>query len=232
MRNKTIIAIVTARGGSKGLPRKNIRQFCGLPLIAWTIRAALECSSIARCIVSTEDAEIKRISLSFGAEVVDRPKKLAGDAVSSFDVVKNVLISLYGKTQFPDYFILLQPTSPLRTAKHLAECIGQFDNRKYQSAISVTPSEHHPYKALKVDKNCLQPLFAKELLNLPRQLLPSAFRQNGAIYLEPTERFLREETFFVPPVMPYLMSASCSVDIDTAMDFHIAERLFCDGKNN
>lgn len=220
----SIIAIITARGGSKGLPRKNIRELAGKPLIAYSIQAALECPHIDRCIVSTEDSEIKRISINCGAEVIDRPTELAQDSSTSQAVVKHVLETVrYQNSTLPDYFVLLQPTSPLRNAGHLTECIEMFMGSQYRSAISVTEAGHHPFKMLTFKDDKLIPLFGREYLDMPRQLLPEVFRQNGAIYLMSSEVFLKEYAFFADTAMPYLMSEYDSIDIDSEMDLLIAE---------
>lgn len=191
----------------------------GKPLIAYSIEAALQCSYISRCIVSTEDGAIKQVSLQYGAEVFDRPVQLAADDSLSQDVVKDVLSRL-GK--LPEYFVLLQPTSPLRTAAHLEQCIEQF-SEKYKSAISVTECEHHPYKSFLLENGLLTPLVNKNFLDQPRQALPGAVRQNGAIYLENTREFLAQGSFFIEPSMPYLMDKESGIDIDTPGDFLTAE---------
>lgn len=221
----SIYAIITARGGSKGIPRKNIRMLSGKPLIAHTILAALRCDKIERCIVSTEDEEIKQISVTWGAEVIDRPVELAGDTILSRDVVKAVLDTLAFQKTLPDYFVLLQPTSPLRTTKHITECIELLLHSKQgKCAVSVTEAEHHPYKSCFIVDGQLQPAYDYSSLEVPRQLLPGAYRPNGAIYLMKSADFLEKCTFFMPPCIPYIMSAQDSVDIDSEIDFLLAEK--------
>lgn len=222
---KTVVAIITARGGSKGLPRKNIKQLCGKPLIAHSISAALGCALVDRCIVSTEDAEIKAVSLKWGAEVVDRPASLATDTSLSRDVVRQVLGELASQQRLPEYFVLLQPTSPLRTDRHLTEAIEQFFASGKASAVSVTEMEHHPYKCFKVIGDEWMPVIDYETLEAPRQTLPRMYRPNGAIYLLPSSAFLKEGAFFVPPVHPYIMNRESSIDIDDAADLFLAEML-------
>ncbi|TWH45288.1 cytidylyltransferase domain-containing protein [Sporomusa sp. KB1] len=223
-RKNNVIAIITARGGSKGLPRKNVRNLAGKPLIAHSILAALNSSFINRCIVSTEDEEIKQVSLQWGAEICDRPIELATDYAMSKDVVCHALLQLHDKGVFPDYFVLLQPTSPLRTEKHLDECLDTFLSSNFSSVMSVAETEHHPYKCLTCDDSGqLQPFHDVQSLDMPRQLLPKVFRQNGAIYGVRTQLFLKARTFFVPPVMSYVMSANDSIDIDNRSDLEMAE---------
>ena len=222
---KPVVAIITARGGSKGLPRKNIRQLCGKPLIAHSILAALDCVLIDRCIVSTEDPEIKSVSLQWGAEVVDRPASLATDTSLSRDVVRQVLGELESQQRLPEYFVLLQPTSPLRTAHHLTEAIEQFFASGKASAVSMTEMEHHPYKCFKVTGDEWMPVIDYETREVPRQTLPRMYRPNGAIYLLPSAAFLKEGAFFVPPVHPYIMNRENSIDIDDESDLSMASIL-------
>jgi CMP-N,N'-diacetyllegionaminic acid synthase len=220
-----IHAIITARGGSKGLPRKNILPLSGKPLIAYSILAARECKAISRCIVSTEDAEIKRISQEWRAEVVDRPEVLASDSALSQDVVSHVLHYLRDQNDYPECFVLLQPTSPLRTAQHLEICIQRFLQSKANSLVSVTEEEHNPYKDFFLDGEYLKPLFRVEYLDKPRQALPKVYRQNGAIYLVRSALFEKERSFAVAPVLPFVMDSMQSIDIDNKFDFSQAEAI-------
>lgn len=219
----SIYAFITARGGSKGVLRKNVRMLAGKPLIAYSIEAAKKCSFIQRIFVTTEDVEIKEISLQLGAEVIDRPQELSNDTALSSEVICHLLERLCQQEQIPDYFVLLQPTSPLRTAAHLNECIPAFLASKYASCISVTECEHHPYKLFLGDLHELKPLMDYETLNKPRQALPKVYRPNGAIYILSSTVFLEQKRFCVHPIFPYLMDNYSSVDIDTELDLQIAE---------
>jgi CMP-N-acetylneuraminic acid synthetase len=214
-----IPAIITARGGSKGLPRKNITLLAGKPLIAYTIEAARQCRYIDECWVTTDDSEIKEVSLIWGAQVIDRPNKLATDRALSTDVLRHALgiLSEFGRSF--EFFALLQPTSPLRNAKHLDECIDRFLQEKAcRSVISVVESDYSPYKSFAMQKGRLVPLFGAENLERPRQELPKTFNQNGAIYIAHTKLFLKFRSFAIPPVMPYIMDKDSSIDIDNKED--------------
>ena len=217
-----IWAIITARGGSKGLPRKNVRELLGKPLIAYSIEAARQCPLINRTIVSTDDQEIKQVSLAYGAEVIDRPEQFSQDDSSSQDAVRHAVISLSKTFPAPDFIVLLQPTSPCRTGKHITECLNTFVAGTYNSAISVCEADHHPYKMFTIDSHALNPLFNIDSLHLPRQKLPPVYRQNGAIYVVRIPLFLQKDTFFIPPVMPYIMHSFDSIDIDTGHDLAMA----------
>jgi len=216
-------AIIPARGSSKGLPRKNIRKIYGKPLIAYSIEAATECPGIRHCIVSTEDSEIKQVSLDYGVEVVDRPLELATDSAQTNVVVRHVLETLLQENNLPEYFALLQPTSPLRTAGHIQSCIDAFFNSNAACAMSVTETEHHPYKNFTMENAYLEPLFDAESVEKRRQDLPTIFRPNGAIFLMSSNLFLSKNVFFVQPALPYLMDQEASIDIDNMFDLLLAE---------
>jgi CMP-N-acetylneuraminic acid synthetase len=217
------IAIITARGGSKGLVRKNICNLAGKPLVAYSIEAAKNCDLIDTVVVTTDDDEIAEISRKFGAEILKRPAELATDTASSYDTVKHVLES--GANSQYDFFVLLQPTSPLRNATHITEALEQFQKTDCKSAISVCIAEHHPYKDFIAKEGRLVPLFDAKYLGTPRQELVEIYRQNGAIYIMRCHDFLyNTDDFYLPPVMPYVMSAEDSIDIDTALDLRVAEQ--------
>lgn len=218
-----ICAIIPARGGSKGFPRKNVRLMAGKPLVAHTILAAQGSRYIRDCVLTTEDPEIREIGAGYGAEVVDRPAHLAGDLTTSQEVVRHVLEQLDAEGRRPEYFVLLQPTSPLRTAQHIDACIEEFFRSGASCAISVTVSEHSPFKALVSEGGRLAPLFDAASLHQPRQTLPRTYRQNGAIYLMTSALFLERNTFFVDPAMPFVMPPEASIDIDSPRDLEIAE---------
>lgn len=223
-----IHAIITARGGSKGLPRKNILPLAGKPLIVYSILAAKECNKISRCIVSTEDLEISDIAKIWGAEVFNRPVELASDSALSQEVVQNVLESLTSQNDYPEYFVLLQPTSPLRTSQHLNESIELLLASCANSLVSVTEEEHHPYKSFTLPDKYLKPLFGNEYLDKPRQQLPKIYRQNGAIYIVKSSEFQKKRRFAIDPVIPYLMKLEESVDIDSANDLLSAEKILAE----
>lgn len=220
-----VVAIITARGGSKGLPRKNVLPLAGKPLIAHSILAARECRRIGRCIVSTEDPEIRQVSLEYGAEVIDRPAELATDLALSADVVRHVLETLASAGRLPDYFVLLQPTSPLRTGAHVEACLSSYLDSTAACTVSVTETEHHPYKDFTLEQGHLHPLFGKEYLSQPRQRLPAIYRPNGAVYAMKCRTFLEQHGFFVEPALPYIMANEDSIDIDSAFDLQVAELL-------
>lgn len=227
MPSSSVMAIIPARGGSKGVPRKNLVQIAGRPLIAWTIEAALNCSAVTETWVSTEDDEIADVARALGAGVIARPSELAGDRSSSSDVVRHALLARRDMAApAPEIFALLQPTSPLRTARHLDDALALFRG-EVRSVISVCPVDHHPLKMLIETANGrLVPVGEPEDLERPRQALPPAFRQNGAIYVMRAEDFLAGEGgFLVQPMAPYRMPVRDSIDIDTLADVEAAASL-------
>jgi CMP-N,N'-diacetyllegionaminic acid synthase len=225
-REGLVTAIITARGGSKGLPRKNLRPLRGRPLIAYTIAAASACPLVAGVYVSTEDDEIAAVSAGYGAKIVKRPVQLATDNAKSIDAVRHALSQLASARLVTDYVVLLQPTSPLRAAKQLTECLTSFVGSRFASVVSVCEAEHHPRKMMFAGAERLEPLFGPEWLDSPRQLLPVVYRQNGAIYSARWKDLVASKGgFFIPAVMPFRMSKSESIDIDDEFDLMLAEAM-------
>ena len=172
--------------------------------------------------LTADDPEIRAVGIEYGAEIIDRPAELAEDLATSQAVVRHALEVMAPAGRLPEYFVLLQPTSPLRTGAHITACIEAFFRSDAQSAVSVTETKESPFKAFVEKNGALQPLFDIEALHAPRQTLPRVYSQNGAIYLTSSEAFLRTNRFFIPPVMPFVMDAAASIDIDTALDWRIA----------
>ena len=213
------IAIITARGGSKGLPRKNILDLAGKPLIAHTIIAAKESGCFTSVIVTTDCSEIRKVSLDWGAEVIIRPSELATDNASSISVVRHALGELELDT---GSFCLLQPTSPLRNAEHIREASVLFTQTGGMSVVSACELDHHPLKSL-IQQTCGKyiPISSYKHLTSARQTLPKAISPNGAIYFCNVSKFLDEEQLFFEDSEYYLMSKSSSIDIDSFDDFEI-----------
>lgn len=220
------IALITARGGSKGLKRKNILPLLEKPLIAWTIEAALSSEHIDDCYVTTEDDEIKRIAIEFGAKIIDRPFELAADDTTSEDVISHSIKEFVKQGVDADIVVLLQPTSPLRGSLDIDKAIDVFDGTECQCVISVYEPKHSPAKAYKENPDgSIVGLLSDSSPYRARQSLPRAFQPNGAIYVFSKQSF--EEFNQIPRVgvKPYLMSEEESIDIDTIEDFELAESL-------
>lgn len=222
-----VTALIPARGGSKRLPGKNIKLLCGKPLIAWTIETAKASKYIDSVIVSTDDIEIKKISEKFGAEVpFIRPDYLSHDTASSFDVVKHA-IEFLNINKVNHLIVLLQPTSPLRTVEELDEALELFINKKASGVVSVSECEHSPMWSNTLPENgCLSDFIRPEVQGKRSQDLPKFFRLNGSIYIYKTLPLLaQEKIFFDENVYSFETSLETAVDIDTALDFLMAETI-------
>ena len=223
--DKQLLAIVPARGGSKRLPGKNIMDLAGKPLIAWTIEAALNSQYIDRVIVSTDDEEIASIGKRCGADVPFlRPQNLAVDDASSIDTVINVLEEIESIDKYYEYVVLLQPTSPLRTSKHIDNAVELMQRSESYSIISMCEAEHPPqWSGTLSDDHNLCEFLDYSIINRRSQELDKYYRVNGAIYLCDSDKIMQEKTFFTSgKCKAFIMEQEMSVDIDTKMDFDIA----------
>lgn len=222
-----ITALIPARGGSKRLPGKNIKLLCGKPLIAWTIETAKASKYIDSVIVSTDDIEIKKISEKFGAEVpFIRPDYLSHDTASSFDVVKHAIEFLH-INKVNHLIVLLQPTSPLRTVEELDEALELFFKKSAHGVVSISETEHSPLwsNTLPTDSSMANFIRA-EVQGKRSQDLEKYYRLNGSIYIYKTQELIRNSHFFYNnAVYGFETSLGNSVDIDTELDFLIAETI-------
>jgi len=225
-----ILAVIPARGGSKRIPKKNIRTFAGLPLIAWTIKAAQECGDLLyEILVSTEDDEIAATAARFGAIVpFMRPRRLSTDKAKSLPVVQHAtrFVEQRDGVKF-DWILLLQPTSPLRTAADIRSAIKIALKGGCDSVISVAEAALHPIFAKKINrKGLIEPFVIEEPEGLRRQdVSPPAYMRNGAIYLSKRETVMVNNTIYGNRIKPYLMPTMRSIDIDTPEDWTLAEIL-------
>ena len=223
--NKKILAVIPARGGSKGLAGKNIKPLLGKPLILWSVEQAKNSKYIDEIFVSTDSREIADIVEADGHKIPYlRPACLADDNASSMDVLLNV-IEFYEKNgQFFDIILLLQPTSPLRTPDDIDGAVEYFFMKKATGVISVTQAEHHPLWANVLPQDLsLKGFLAPEIKNKNRQQLPVYYRYNGAIYLTYTDYFKEHKEFLGDEAYAYVMPQYRSVDIDSIYDFKLAE---------
>ena len=221
--NKTFLAIIPARGGSKRLPRKNILDLCGKPLISWSIEAALKSKYISKVVVSSDDEEILNISSNFGADIIKRPYELANDTATTFDAIKHTIDNL----EKYDYIVLLQPTSPLRNEKHIDEAIELLEEKQADAIVSVCEMDHSPLwsNTLPKDGN-MRGFLREEILNKRSQDLEKYYRLNGAIYICKTDKLLENKSFFLKDnIFAYIMDRKSSIDIDEEIDFLFAERV-------
>lgn len=225
---KKVLTIIPARGGSKGVPRKNVRDLAGKPLIAWTIEEAQKSRYIDCLILSSEDEEIIQVAKEWGCDVpFVRPQELAQDESSGMDVVLHALEEITGY----DYIVLLQPTSPLRTVKEIDECIATFSKKNADSCVSVTKAEKSPYWMYTInDEGKMKNIIPTSQLITRRQDLPLVYSLNGAIYIAEINWIQKYKTFLTKHTLAFCMPKERSYDIDTELDFHICEYLL--SKNN
>ena len=224
LNQKTFLAVIPARGGSKRLPRKNILDLAGKPLIAWSIEAAKKSKYIDEVLVTTDDQEILSISKSCGANVITRPAELASDTATSFDAIKHAIKN----TTHYDYVVLLQPTSPLRNSTHIDEAIEELQLKSADAIVSVTEMDHSPlWSNTLPETGSMENFLRRDVLNKRSQDLEPYYRLNGAIYICEVNNLLKEQSFFLKEnIFAYKMKADVSIDIDTFMDFKLAETIF------
>ena len=228
-RKKTFLAIIPARGGSKRLPRKNILNLAGKPLIAWSIEAGFKSKYIDETMVTTDDKEISEISKRFGASVpFIRPEKLADDFATRPEVIKHTIEYYQNKLQKKfDYLVFLQPTSPLRDESDIDSAIEYMMMKNADAVVSVCELEHpiHWSGSLPQDKN-MSKFLDNVAIQSRSQDLEKYYRLNGAIYICNVKKFLEEGCVFLKEnIFAFEMAQDKSVDIDTKKDFEYVEFL-------
>ncbi|MER2190110.1 MAG: acylneuraminate cytidylyltransferase family protein [Solibacillus sp.] len=217
-----ILAIIPARGGSKGVPRKNIRNLAGKPLIAWTIDEAKKSRYIDRLILSSEDDEIIEVAKQYDCEVpFKRPLELAQDDTPGIEPVLHAIEQCPGY----DYVVLLQPTSPLRTVEDIDGCIEKLLTSDADFCVSVTEPDKSPYWMYAVENERMVPLLSQDELVARRQDLPKVYALNGAVYVGRAYKLLKTKSFMTNESLAYLMTQAKSYDIDTEKDFIVSELL-------
>jgi CMP-N,N'-diacetyllegionaminic acid synthase len=219
--DRKVLALIPARGGSKGLPSKNILSVCGRPLLAWSIDAARSSRCIDRVVLSSEDEAIIAAARACGCEVpFRRPDVLASDTASTTEVALHALDALPGY----DVVVLLQPTSPLRTASDIDMACEKFATSGAPACVSVSPVEQSPYWMYRLgDNDTLLPIIEPSEATR-RQDLPQVYVLNGAIYVAETAWLRQVRTFLTRDTIAHVMPAERALDIDTAADFDAFKR--------
>jgi CMP-N,N'-diacetyllegionaminic acid synthase len=221
-----IVGLVTARGGSRGIPRKNLVDVAGKPLIAWTIEAARASQSLNRLLLSTDNEEIARVGQEYGADVpFMRPNSLARDTSPHNAVIRHAIEWLNDNDAPPDFVVLLQPTSPLRLAEDIDNAVDLALEKQSDCVISVCPAPIHPYWTVGVTRGGRLRALSHQRrgVGLRRQSLPKAYALNGAIYVINCRSFMQKMTYFTPRTFAYVMPQERSVDIDTDWDLKVAD---------
>lgn len=220
-----VLAIIPARGGSQGVPKKNIKILAGRPLIAYTINAALRSKYHPRVVVSTDDESIAEIAREFGAEVpFIRPSHLAKHDTPMLPVLQHAIECLKKDGYNADIIAVLQPTSPLRTSEHIDQAISILLNTGADSVVSLCEAEHSPYWMKKIDRaGRVTPFLDTEKEYNRRQDLPKVYRLNGAIFITRPDIIVKKGRVLGDDTRAYIMKVEDSIDIDTEFDFKIAE---------
>lgn len=221
------LGIIPARGGSKGIPRKNLYPICGKPLIQFSIEAALK-AGLDRVIVSTDDLEIAEVAKKLGAEVpLLRSNELAQDHSTISEAVAELLNYLKNSENYvPDVLVKLQPTSPLRTEVHIRDALEAFLNSSYEYSISFSPPLESPFDMVTFDESNKMKFLLEKMVKpgiSQRQQHPTSYYINGALYICKTETFIRTQSFFGEKVLPFMMKTIDSIDVDTLDQMYLSE---------
>jgi len=220
---KKILAVIPARGGSKGVLRKNIKIAGGKPLIAWMIEAAKKSKYIDRLILSSDDNEIIKVAGSFGCDSpFVRPVEVAQDRSTVADVIIHMLSKISGF----DHVMLLQPTSPLIIADDIDGCIEFCIDLNAESVVSVAEPQKNPYWTFTMgEDNRLIPVFGQKYFNRQRQELPLVYMPTGAIYIAQSKWFVENKSFYSDSTSGYLIPKERALDIDSELDFKLFEAI-------
>lgn len=219
-KNKKILGLIPARGGSKSVPGKNLRPVAGKPLIAWTIESAHKSKYLDRVILSSEDSSIIKSAEKYGCEVpFVRPDDLAKDDTPTNEVIIHAINSLENY----DFVVAMQVTSPLVTEEDIDSCIKKCIDENANACISACEPDKSPYWMFKMEKEVLVPVFGKEYLNKRRQELPSVYIPNGAVFVANCSWFKKNRSFYSDSTVGYIMPRERSIDLDTEFDFKLLE---------
>ena len=228
MEEKNILAIIPARGGSKGIPGKNIKDLAGKPLIVHSIEASLKCPLVNRTVVSTDDDKIAEVSIAHGAQVIKRPNELATDSSLVIDAIRYTVRRVEEEGEDVDIVILLEPTSPFRRAEDLEKCIQVLLENKADSVATFTGSDISPNRLWRVSEDIVEPYIEGAIPWLPRQKQPKAHELTGQIYgLSKKVLFEKEDSIslLLGRIFPVITPRETALDIDTELDFIVAEKI-------
>lgn len=228
LEGRQLLALIPARGGSKGVPRKNLRLVGNKPLLSYTIEAAKQTDAIDAVYVSSDDPEILALSAENDAIAVRRADAASSDTATAADVMTDFISQLNPDLLRSDPVIVyLQPTSPLRNASHIREAIDVMRQQRKWQCMSVTEMQQTPFRAFRRDaQGCLLPLFEEKLAHANRQSLEPTYYPNGAIYIFPLSAFTEKGEFPSGGSVAYIMAPRESIDIDTPEDFKLLESLW------
>lgn len=221
-----VVAAIPARGGSKGVPRKNLRELGGKPLVAWPIKIAKEVQSIDKVVVTTDDDEIAETARDYGAEVVKRPAELAKDDSIVITAIRHLIGTLKEDGHPVDYLVILEPTSPLRLPEDVNCCLRRLATEELDSVATFTEADPNPHRTWRLVDGQPEPFITTANPWVPRQQLPEAYELNGAVYAFRTDKLSSEGASpLVGQAGAVTMPAERSIDIDREIDFTVAESL-------
>ncbi|MBE1298294.1 MAG: acylneuraminate cytidylyltransferase family protein [Alteromonadaceae bacterium] len=223
---KKVLGIIPARGGSKGVKRKNIRTVAGQPLIYWSIKSAKESNVLDFCCVNTDDDEIANVAAEYGSDVIMRPPELAQDETPMLPVLQYVCEQAEAKFGKFDTIVLLQPTAPMREAKDIQGAVEAFHiNCESRSLVSVYQVDDcHPSRMYRIENGTLCKIFAEPQGSL-RQDLEPIYHRNGALYICERDLLMKKNLLICEHPIPYVMSKANSANIDDEEDLFIADKL-------
>jgi len=226
LNNERVIALIPARGGSKGIPRKNEQDLGGHPLIAWSIKVANACSEVDRVIVSTEDSSLSNISKEFGAEVYERPDHLASDTATVHDVILQLRDTLRAEGEKAKYMLLLEPTSPFRDPGMISNALKLL-NEGHNSVASFCRCHTHPAQSWKIENSSITPYIDNANAWVNRQSLPDVYELTGEVYVFELDTLRTDSaSLLVGSSAPLILDADMCVDINYPRDLDFARLLF------
>ncbi len=218
------LAIIPARGKSKRIPKKNITNLLGKPMLYYTIDAAKRSKLFDKILVSTDNEEIGKIARKYDVDVHMRPKKLRNYNTTTMSIFLNIIEEMEKKNEIYDNIFILLPTSPLRTSEDIKKAFNKFLKNNANALMAVTKFTYSPFWALRKKNGYLKPIWKKFCL-LPSQKHPEVFVDNGAIYIFKWNVLKKEKTYYCSRLIGYFMPRERSIDVDEPMDFKLAEFL-------
>ena len=225
---RKVLALIPARGGSKGLPKKNLRHLCGKPLIQWSIDSALACTEIDAVVVSTDDEQIAKVAASSGAEVPFlRPPDLAGDTASSIDVIIHALDFLEENARLFDIVLLIEPTSPLRELSDIQSVLRSMIDTGATAVVSVCRAEstHPVFMFRTTDQGRLKPFLDAQPTGVRRQEIEPLFYIDGTIYASTIHALRQQRAFYHDDTLAYEVAKWKALEIDDIEDFQMVEAI-------
>lgn len=229
--NKRVLVIIPARGGSKGLPRKNVKNLAGKPLVAWPISAALGCKEVDRVVISTDCMEIANLAKKWGGEVPFlRPDDLSSDDASSMDVVIHAIEEIERQGDYFDYIIMLEPTSPLTESNDLSNAlkllIESSSSAETVVGISCIEATHPEFSVKKDQDGLIKPAFIENFSSLKRrQDIDELYFLEGSLYISSVEAFKKQKSFYGDKTLGYIVPRWKSFEVDELVDFYCIEAI-------